>query len=66
MIKKNSNDAMRKGVTNIVLLGLISFFADISSEMVYPLIPIYLTTVLGATPALVGLIEGIAESTASL
>ena len=53
MIKKNSNDAMRKGVTNIVLLGLISFFADISSEMVYPLIPIYLTTVLGATPALV-------------
>ncbi|SDO07569.1 MFS transporter [Acetanaerobacterium elongatum] len=51
---------------NIVLLGLTSFFSDISSEMVYPLIPLYLTSVLGATPALVGIIEGIAESLASL
>lgn len=51
---------------NIILLGLVSFFADISSEMVYPLIPLYLTTALGATPALVGIIEGIAESVASL
>lgn len=51
---------------NIVLLGLVSFFSDISSEMVYPLIPLYLTSVFGATPALVGLIEGIAESLASL
>lgn len=39
---------------------------DVSTEMVYPLIPLYLTSVLGATPALVGVIEGIAESTASL
>lgn len=51
---------------NIVLLGLTSFFSDISSEMVYPLIPLYLTTAFGATPALVGIIEGIAESLASL
>lgn len=51
---------------NIVLIGLVSFFADLSTEMVYPLIPIYLTTVFGATPALVGVIEGIAESLASL
>lgn len=51
---------------NIVILGLISFFADVSTEMVYPLIPLYLTAAFGATPALVGLIEGIAESTASL
>jgi MFS family permease len=51
---------------NIILLGLISFFADISTEMVYPLIPLYLTTAFGATPALVGVIEGIAESVASL
>lgn len=56
----------KKGLRNIVLLGFISCFADISSEMVYPLIPMYLTAVLGATPALVGLIEGIAESMASL
>lgn len=51
---------------NIIFLGLVSFFADISTEMVYPLIPLYLTSAFGATPALVGIIEGIAESTASL
>ena len=51
---------------NIVFLGLISFFMDVSTEMVYPLIPVYLTTVFGATPVLVGMIEGIAESLASL
>lgn len=51
---------------NIVFIGLVSFFMDLSTEMVYPLIPVYLTTVLGATPALIGVIEGIAESLASL
>jgi len=51
---------------NILFLGLISFFTDISTETVYPLIPLYLTGRFGATPALVGVIEGIAESTASL
>jgi MFS family permease len=51
---------------NIFLLGLVSFFSDISAEMVYPIIPLYLTTAFGATPALVGIIEGIAESLASL
>lgn len=51
---------------NVFLIGLISFFADISSEMVYPIIPLYLTSVFGGTPALVGFIEGIAESLASL
>ena len=57
---------MSNGTRNIILLGLISCFADISSEMVYPLIPLYLTAAFGATPVLVGLIEGIAESIASL
>lgn len=47
-------------------IGLVSFFADLSTKMVYPIIPLYLTTVFGATPALVGVIEGIAESLASL
>ena len=57
----------QKGILrNIVFLGLVSFFADISSEMVYPLIPLYLTASFGATPVLVGIIEGIAESMASL
>ena len=51
---------------NVVLLGLVSFFSDISAEMVYPIIPLYLSATFGATPALIGLIEGIAESLASL
>ena len=51
---------------NIFFLGLVSFFTDVSTEMVYPLIPLYLTSAFGATPALVGVIEGIAESLASL
>jgi len=51
---------------NVIVLGLVSFFNDLASEMVYPIVPIFLTSVLGAPVALVGLIEGIAESTASL
>ena len=51
---------------NVVLLGVTSFFADISTEMVYPIVPIFLTSTLGAPVAAVGLIEGVAESTASL
>lgn len=60
------NNNTKKGIRNIIILGLVSCFADISSEMVYPLIPLYLTAAFGATPALVGIIEGIAESVASL
>lgn len=52
--------------SNIVLLGLVSLFVDMSTEMVYPLIPLFLTATLGASPAIVGIIEGIAESIASL
>src|SRR5574340_375887 len=52
---------------NIIILGIASFLTDVSSEMVYPLIPLYLTSArIGATPAIVGLIEGTAESVASL
>ena len=51
---------------NIVILGLVSLFTDISSEMIYPLVPLYLTIVLGASPAALGIIEGISESLASL
>ena len=52
----------------VVRLGTVSFFADVSSEMLYPLIPIFLATVLNlANPAAVlGIIEGAAEATASL
>jgi len=57
---------IRPGLVNVVFLGLVSFFSDLSTEMVYPLIPLYLVATFGATPALVGVIEGIAESLASL
>lgn len=52
-------------VSNVVLLGFVSLFTDIGSEMVYPILPLYLTSILGVTPAVIGLIEGIAESLAS-
>ncbi|MFQ5856477.1 MAG: MFS transporter [Anaerolineae bacterium] len=52
--------------TNVVALGLVSLFQDISSEMIYPLLPLFLANVLGADKVIIGLIEGIAESTASL
>lgn len=51
---------------NVFSLGLVSFFTDVSSEMIYPLLPIFLTSVLGVGAAFIGLIEGIAETTASL
>jgi MFS family permease len=47
-------------------LGLVSLLTDASSEMIYPLLPSFLTGVLGAGPAFVGLVEGLAESVASL
>jgi MFS family permease len=56
-----------RGVSQPVrLLAFVSFLTDISSEMIYPLIPLFLTSSLGAPAAAVGLIEGLAESTASL
>lgn len=51
---------------NVVILGIASFLTDVSSEMLYPIVPIFLTSVLGAPMSIVGLIEGIAESTASI
>ena len=56
-----------KGINkNVAVLGLVSFFTDISSEMLYPIIPIFLTSVLGAPISVLGLIEGVAESAASI
>jgi MFS family permease len=47
-------------------LGLVSLLTDASSEMIYPLLPSFLIGVLGAAPAFVGLVEGLAESVASV
>ena len=47
-------------------LGLVSLFMDISSEMIHAILPIYLVTVLGTSTLMVGIIEGVAEATASI
>lgn len=50
---------------NVWILGLVSLSTDASTEMIYPLIPLFLTQTLGASMATLGLIEGIAEGVAS-
>ncbi len=51
---------------NVFFAGVASFFMDVSSEMVYSLVPIFLSSVLGVNKTLIGVIEGVAETTASL
>jgi MFS family permease len=50
----------------VVWLGVVSFLTDASGEMIYPLLPVFLTTVLHAGKGFIGLVEGVAETTASL
>jgi MFS family permease len=51
---------------NVLALTLVSLFTDVSSEMIYPLLPVFLTGVLGASASFVGAIEGAAETTSSV
>ena len=51
---------------NVRVLSLVSLLQDAASELLYPLLPIYLTGVLGAPPSVVGAVEGAAEGAASL
>ncbi len=58
---------MRTWLTrNVRVLSAVSFLQDCASELLYPLLPIYLTSVLGAPAAVVGAVEGAAEGAASL
>jgi len=50
----------------VVIFGLVSLLNDSASEMIYPLLPIFLTSTLGATPLVVGMIEGAADAVASI
>jgi len=59
-------DAIRRLPRTVWLLGLISLVNDSASDMIYPLVPLYLTSVLMAGPKALGLIEGIAEAVSSL
>ncbi len=59
--------SLAAGITpNVRALGLVSLLTDASTEMAYPLLPLFLTRTLGAGVAFVGLVEGVAEATASL
>lgn len=51
---------------NLIVLSLVSFFQDAASEMLYPILPIFLTSILGAPVAVVGVIEGLAEGVSSI
>ncbi|PDT84129.1 MFS transporter [Sinorhizobium sp. BJ1] len=63
-----TSDAMsRRGIpAGVWALGFVSMFMDISSEMIHALLPLYMVTALGTSTLAVGLIEGIAEATASI
>lgn len=65
-IAADREPSMKPLPRGIIILGLVSFFTDLSSEMIYPLLPVFLSSVLGAGALALGVIEGIAESTASL
>src|SRR5947207_14111054 len=51
---------------NVVVLSWVSFFQDAASELLYPVMPLFITGVLHAPPSVLGLIEGVAEGTASI
>ncbi len=61
---KEENIKKRLG-HNVISLGFVSLFTDLSSQMIYPLIPEFLVSI-GTTKLVIGIIEGIAEATASL
>jgi MFS family permease len=70
MAPQNDNEGLRGGLRslprNVWATSFTSFFNDISSEMVINLLPLFLANVLGVETAVIGLIEGLAQSTASL
>lgn len=51
---------------SVVALGFVSLLMDLSSEMIHSLLPLFLVTILGASPVAIGIIEGIAEATAAM
>ena len=52
--------------SNVIALSIVSFFNDVSSEMIYPLLPLFITGVLGAGASAVGAVEGVADAVLSL
>jgi len=51
---------------NVIILGIVSLFMDVSSEMIHSLLPVFMVSVLGTSAMMVGIIEGVGEATASI
>ncbi|HUI88669.1 MAG TPA: MFS transporter [Anaerolineales bacterium] len=66
METKGSNSSLQRLPRNIWAVTITSFFTDVSSEMIFNLVPLYLANVLGVGTAIIGLVDGVAETTASL
>jgi MFS family permease len=60
------NDARKRLPAAVVLLGFTSLFTDVGTEMIFPLLPLFLTDVLRAGPAYIGLVEGAADTVSSM
>ncbi len=61
-IEDVSSEKEREGMNNVYALGFVSFFTDISSEMVFSVLPVFILGLPGSSPAFLGLIEGVAEA----
>jgi MFS family permease len=70
MVQTDSPPSPRRGFRalprTVVVLGLVSLLMDASSELIHGLLPLFLVTALGASPTIVGLIDGVAEATAAI
>lgn len=64
--RRAGSGSMKKLPGSVWVLGIVSFFNDTASEMLYPLLPIFITQVLGAPVAVLGLIDGVAEGSAAV
>ena len=60
---KEDNSQSRSGMRNVLMLGLVSFFIDFSTEMILGILPLFIVNNLGASRAILGAIEGSAELT---
>ena len=65
MSELKTSNTKRKMPAAVIVFGLVSFLTDVSSDMIYPLLPLFLVEYLGAGQGILGLIEGVAESTAA-
>lgn len=64
--RQNSQKRLKKMTRNVWAVSLTSFLMDVSSEMVINILPLFLSNILGVKTNVIGIIEGVAESTASL